>query len=140
MGMTMTEKILARASGAKTVSPGDLVVTDVDTAVLIDNAFLPAYWREMLKVHDPEKMIVVFDHRAPAVDSVSACAHVMRALRQAVRYQAIPRCRRRCRHRPCRRRRSRLRPSGDPPRVRRFPTPAAAAPSTAPRAGWVRRT
>lgn len=76
MGMTMTEKILARASGAGKVSPGDLVVTDVDTSVLIDNAFLPAYWREVLKVHDPEKVIVVFDHRAPAVDIVSAGAHV----------------------------------------------------------------
>jgi len=76
MGMTMTEKILARASGAKKVSPGDLVVTEVDTSVLIDNAFLPAYWREILKVHDPDKVIVVFDHRAPAVDIVSAGAHV----------------------------------------------------------------
>ena len=76
MGMTMTEKILARASGAKKVSPGDLVVTEVDAAVLIDNAFLPAYWREILKVHDPDKVIVVFDHRAPAVDIVSAGAHV----------------------------------------------------------------
>ena len=76
MGMTMTEKILARASGAKKVSPGDLVVTEVDTAVLIDNAFLPAYWREILKVPNPDKVIVVFDHRAPAVDIVSAGAHV----------------------------------------------------------------
>ena len=76
MGMTMTEKILARASGAGKVSPGDLVVTDVDTSVLIDNAFLPAYWREVLKVHDPEKVIVVFDHRAPAVDIISAGAHI----------------------------------------------------------------
>jgi 3-isopropylmalate/(R)-2-methylmalate dehydratase large subunit len=76
MGMTMTEKILARASGAKAVKPGDLVVTDVDTAVLIDNAFLPAYWREILKVPNPDKVIVVFDHRAPAVDIVSAGAHV----------------------------------------------------------------
>ncbi len=77
MGMTMTEKILARASGARTVSPGDLVVTDVDTSVLIDNAFFPAYWREILKVHDPDKVIVVFDHRAPASDLVSAGAHVV---------------------------------------------------------------
>jgi 3-isopropylmalate/(R)-2-methylmalate dehydratase large subunit len=43
---------------------------------LIDNAFLPAYWREILKVPNPDKVIVVFDHRAPAVDIVSAGAHV----------------------------------------------------------------
>jgi 3-isopropylmalate/(R)-2-methylmalate dehydratase large subunit len=77
MGMNITEKILARASGAKKVSPGDLVVVDVDTAVFIDNAFFPAYWREMLKLADPEKIIVVFDHRAPASDRVSAGAHVV---------------------------------------------------------------
>jgi 3-isopropylmalate/(R)-2-methylmalate dehydratase large subunit len=76
MGMTMTEKILARAGRAKKVSPGDLIVVDVDTAVFIDNAFFPAYWREMLKLADPEKIIVVYDHRAPASDRVSAAAHV----------------------------------------------------------------
>ena len=59
MGMTIIEKILARASGAKKVSPGDLVVVDVDTAVFIDNAFLPASWREVLKVHDPSKIVVI---------------------------------------------------------------------------------
>ena len=77
MGMTMTEKILARASGVNKVSPGDLIVVDVDTAVFIDNAFFPAYWREILKLADPEKIIVVYDHRAPASDRVSAGAHVV---------------------------------------------------------------
>ena len=141
MGMTMTEKILARASGAGKVSPGDLVVTDVDTSVLIDNAFFPAYWREILKVHDPDKVIVVFDHRAPASDLVSAGAACRRAqVRQAVRHQALPRCRRpmsgiamssspttamRCRA-PC---------SSAPIR-----TPAAAARSIAPRAASARPT
>jgi len=76
MGMTIIEKILARASGAKKVSPGDLVVVDVDTAVFIDNAFLPASWREVLKVADPGKIVVIFDHRAPASDRVSALSHV----------------------------------------------------------------
>src|SRR5258708_37675530 len=76
MGMTIIEKILARASGAKKVSPGDLVVVDVDTAVFIDNAFLPASWREVLKIHDPSKIVVIFDHRAPASDRVTARSHV----------------------------------------------------------------
>jgi len=39
MGMTIIEKILARASGAAKVSPGDLAVVDVDLAVLIDLSF-----------------------------------------------------------------------------------------------------
>jgi 3-isopropylmalate/(R)-2-methylmalate dehydratase large subunit len=76
MGMTMTEKILARASGAKKVSPGDLIVVDIDTAVFIDNAFLPASWREVLKVADPDKLVVVFDHRTPASDRIAALSHV----------------------------------------------------------------
>src|SRR5260221_1221814 len=76
MGMTIIEKILARRSGPRKVSPGDLVVVEVDTAVFIDNAFLPASWREVLKVHDPRKLVVIFDHRAPASDRVSAGSHV----------------------------------------------------------------
>src|SRR5260221_1553698 len=76
MGMTIIEKILARASGAKKVSPGDLVVVDVEPAVFIDSAFLPASWREVVKLHDPSKIVVIFDHRAPASDRVSALSHV----------------------------------------------------------------
>ncbi len=38
-------KILARASGAAQVKPGDLVVVGVDTVVLYDGNFFPAYWR-----------------------------------------------------------------------------------------------
>ena len=55
MGMTIIEKILARASGAAKVAPGDLAVVDVDLAVLIDISFLRGSWREVLKVHDPEQ-------------------------------------------------------------------------------------
>src|SRR6266478_3068795 len=54
MGMTIIEKILARASGAAKVAPGDLAVVDVDLAVLIDLSFSRGSWREVLKVHDPE--------------------------------------------------------------------------------------
>ncbi len=109
MGMTIIEKIMARASGAKKVSPGDLVVVDVDTAVFIDNAFFPAAWREVLHVADPSKIVVVFDHRAPASDRTAAAAHIVgREFVQALRHQPLPRCRPRCRHRPCRGLRPRL--------------------------------
>jgi 3-isopropylmalate/(R)-2-methylmalate dehydratase large subunit len=77
MGMTIIEKILARASGQTKVSPGDLVVVEVDTAVFIDNAFFPAAWREVLKVADPNKIVVIFDHRAPANDRIAAAAHIV---------------------------------------------------------------
>ena len=45
MGMTITEKILARAGGLAKVSPGDVAVVDVETACLIDLSFLPEGWR-----------------------------------------------------------------------------------------------
>lgn len=55
--------ILARASGATQVKPGDLVVVSVDTIVLNDGNFFPAYWRDTNKVKNPNSVVVVFDHR-----------------------------------------------------------------------------
>jgi len=74
MGMTAIEKILAKNSGQEVVKPGDLVVVKVGTAVLYDNNFVPSIWREILKVHDPDRVVVVFDHRVPAKDIISATA------------------------------------------------------------------
>ena len=76
MGMTVIEKILARASGADSVVPGDLAVVDVDLVVMIDLSFSQGSWREVLKVHDPEKVVVVFDHDVPASNRDSAAMHV----------------------------------------------------------------
>ena len=75
MGMTAIEKILARNSGRDSVRPGDMVMVEVGTAVLYDNNFLPAIWRDVLKVKDPARIVVVFDHRTPAKDIISAEAH-----------------------------------------------------------------
>ncbi len=75
MGMTAVEKILARRSGQSKVAPGDLVSVDVDTVVLFDNNFVFNVWREILKVHDPERIVVVFDHRVPAPHIQSAQSH-----------------------------------------------------------------
>ena len=76
MGMTIIEKILARASGAAKIAPGDLAVVDVDLCVLIDLSFSRGSWREVLKVHDPEKVVVVFDHDVPASNRDTAAMHV----------------------------------------------------------------
>lgn len=75
MGMTIIEKIFARASGRAVVAPGDIVDVPVDRAVLLDTNFYPAAWRELLAVADPDKVAIVFDHRAPASDLRSAIAH-----------------------------------------------------------------
>jgi 3-isopropylmalate/(R)-2-methylmalate dehydratase large subunit len=75
MAMTIVEKILARASGAAQVKPGDLVVVGVDTIVLYDGNFFPAYWRDLKRVKSPDSVVVVFDHRVPAPDRACAKAH-----------------------------------------------------------------
>jgi len=75
MGMNIVEKIMARASGSARVKPGDLVVVGVDTIVLYDGNFFPAYWRELNSVKNPESVVVVFDHRVPAPDRTCAKAH-----------------------------------------------------------------
>lgn len=75
MGMTIAEKILAAKSGNRSVKPDDLVTVDVDTTIVIDNNCMPSQWRDILHVDDPEKIIVVFDHRAPASTTASAAAH-----------------------------------------------------------------
>lgn len=74
MGMTVIEKILARNSGQAKVAPGDLVSVDVDTVVMFDNNFMFNIWREILKVQDPRKIVVIFDHRVPAPHIQSALA------------------------------------------------------------------
>lgn len=76
MGQTIIEKILAVASGGNRVAPGDIAVVNIDTAVLLDTNFMPHVWRDVLKVADPEKVAVVFDHKVPPPNRVSAEAHI----------------------------------------------------------------
>src|SRR5215831_5470059 len=75
MGMTIVEKILAKAGGVDRIAPGDLAVVDVDLVVMIDLSFSRGSWREVLKVHDPEKTVVVFDHDVPASNRDAAAMH-----------------------------------------------------------------
>src|SRR5207237_8447899 len=76
MGMTIIEKILARASGAAKIGPGDLAVVDVDLCVLIDLSFSPSSWREVLKLPDADQVVVVFDHDVPASNRDTAAMHM----------------------------------------------------------------
>ena len=65
MGMTMTEKILARKAGAGHATAGQTVVCDVDMTVLIDLQFA-TMWVSPLRIHDPAKLAVIMDHAVPA--------------------------------------------------------------------------
>lgn len=65
MGMTMTERILARKAGVARVCAGDMVTVDVDMTVLIDLQFA-TMWIQPLKINDPDKVAIVMDHAVPA--------------------------------------------------------------------------
>ena len=64
MGMTMIEKILARASGQDQVHAGDTVVCRVDMNILIDLQFTG--WVEPLKIAEPGRVAIILDHAVPA--------------------------------------------------------------------------
>ena len=75
MGMTMTEKILARHAGLANVTPGDLIMSRVDL-VLGNDITAPPAIAEFNKigrpVFDTEKIVLVPDHFAPNKDIRSA--------------------------------------------------------------------
>jgi 3-isopropylmalate/(R)-2-methylmalate dehydratase large subunit len=79
MGMTITEKILARAAGVKTVVPGQLVDAQIDVVMCHDVTTPPAISmlveKGLDRVFDPEKIVVTPDHFQPAKDVQSAELH-----------------------------------------------------------------
>jgi 3-isopropylmalate/(R)-2-methylmalate dehydratase large subunit len=90
MGMTIAEKILARASGRARVAPDEVVVADVDLAMSHENADLVRKsFREIgvPRVWDPEKIVIILDHRVPAESEKTATTH--KAIREFVREQGI---------------------------------------------------
>jgi 3-isopropylmalate/(R)-2-methylmalate dehydratase large subunit len=79
MGMTITEKILARAAGVDTVVPGQLVDAKIDVVMCHDVTTPPAISMLVAKgidrVFDPDKIVVTPDHFQPAKDVQSAELH-----------------------------------------------------------------
>ena len=74
MGMTVAEKILARAAGLPAVAAGDVVEPKVDLAMshenaaLVINQFLEVFAGTGLTptIWDPSRIAIIFDHRVPA--------------------------------------------------------------------------
>ncbi len=90
MGMTLAEKILARASGQIRVVPDQVVVARVDLAMSHENADLVR--RSFLeigacRVWDPTRIVIIFDHRIPAESERTAATH--KAVREFVAAQGI---------------------------------------------------
>jgi len=89
--MTIAEKILARSSGRRTVSSGEIVKAKIDVAMMVD-VTAPLAIRSMRemgreRVWDPERVIIVLDHLAPA--SSIAAAETHRTLRDFAKGQGI---------------------------------------------------
>jgi 3-isopropylmalate/(R)-2-methylmalate dehydratase large subunit len=93
--MTITQKILARATGRSAVSVGDVVEPDVDLAMSHENAALVInQFHDVFKetglaptVWDPARIAIVFDHRVPAESSKTATNQ--KKVREFVRAQGI---------------------------------------------------
>jgi len=80
MAMTMAEKVLARASGRKSVSAGDFVTATADR-VMAHEAFtlcgLQLLKLGVERLADPDKVIVILDHYFPAPTEQMARGHAV---------------------------------------------------------------
>lgn len=80
MGATVAEKILTRASGRKSVKPGDVIEPAVDLAMshengaLVINQFKEVYKDTGLtpRVWKPDNIAIILDHRVPAESAKTA--------------------------------------------------------------------
>jgi 3-isopropylmalate/(R)-2-methylmalate dehydratase large subunit len=95
MGMTLVQKILARATGQPSVNAGDVTEPAVNLAMSHENAALVInQFREIFqgtglqpKIWDPSKVAIIFDHRVPAESSKTATNQ--RRVREFVAEQGI---------------------------------------------------
>lgn len=75
MAQTLAQKIVARAAGRTSVTPGEIVTCRVDLAMMHDSGgprrVKPMLERLGAKVWDPSKVVVVTDHYVPAADEES---------------------------------------------------------------------
>jgi methanogen homoaconitase large subunit len=91
-GRTVAEKILGRAAGEPDARAGDVVEAEPDLVMSHENAFLVNRTLEELEVRkpwNPEKIVVVLDHRSPANSVQTAVAHAK--IRELVRRMEISR-------------------------------------------------
>ena len=80
MGMTIGEKILAKASGKEIVKPGDIINAKVDLCMSNDGTThlnIGIFENELKakKVFDPEKVVFIIDHNVPSESAKTAEVH-----------------------------------------------------------------
>jgi 3-isopropylmalate/(R)-2-methylmalate dehydratase large subunit len=79
MGMTMAEKILARTSGNESIKAGQYLTAVVDRMMLHEGFILSAMTLQKMGVkalHDPDRVVVMFDHYFPAPNIKMADGHM----------------------------------------------------------------
>jgi 3-isopropylmalate/(R)-2-methylmalate dehydratase large subunit len=91
MKHTLAQKLVARAAGRSTVTPGEIVTCKVDLAMMHDSGgprrVKPMLERLGAKVWDPSKVVVITDHYLPAYDDESR--KIIRIARDWVREAGI---------------------------------------------------
>ena len=90
MGMTMAEKVLARAAGLSAVEAGEYVTAKADRLMAHEAFALSALTLKgqgVNELYDPDRVVVVLDHYFPAPTTKMADAHVL--IRQLVKEYGI---------------------------------------------------
>jgi 3-isopropylmalate/(R)-2-methylmalate dehydratase large subunit len=90
---TLAQKIVARAAGRASVTPGEIVTCKVDLAMFHDSSgprrLQPMLERLGAKVWDPERIVLVTDHYLPANDDESR--EILRVTRDWARAAGVRR-------------------------------------------------
>ncbi len=88
--MTIAEKILAKRSGKKSVSPGEIVEAEIDYVMLNDVTGLPAFevFEEFHVEPLRDKIVLIPDHYVPNKDVASA--EQAKAMREFARKYDLP--------------------------------------------------
>jgi len=91
MPATLAQKLIARAAGRGSVTPGEIVTCKVDLAMIHDSSgprrLKPMLERLGAKVWDPSKVVLITDHYVPAYDEESR--KIIRITRDWVREAGI---------------------------------------------------
>ena len=91
MKQTLAQKLVARAAGKRSVTPGEIVTCKVDLAMVHDSSgprrLKPMLERLKAKVWDPSKVVVITDHYLPAYDEESR--NIIRIAREWVKEAGV---------------------------------------------------
>jgi 3-isopropylmalate/(R)-2-methylmalate dehydratase large subunit len=93
MSQTLAQKLVARAAGKSSVTPGEIVTCKVDLAMVHDSSgprrLKPMLERLGARVWDPSKLVVITDHYVPGYDEESR--RILRIAREWVQEAGVER-------------------------------------------------